>query len=79
MGAMIGFFVGYMLGTREGERGREEIREAWRTIRSSDEARDLVMRGVATAKYLLSQGVSVFNEGMTSSDSSPLHVLRPTG
>jgi hypothetical protein len=52
MGVIIGVVVGYALGTRAGEEGWQEFKEAWKVISTSQEvrdllglARDLVMRG----------------------------------
>jgi hypothetical protein len=62
MGTMIGFAMGYMLGTRAGERGWEELRESWKTISTSGEMRDLLSGGLALARDLLRQGATLMAE-----------------
>jgi hypothetical protein len=81
MGAMIGFAVGYMLGTRKGEAGTDELKKAWATIRTSEEARDLVARGLAGAKYLLQAGAGMVASRLQddSSGGGLISALRPTG
>ena len=44
MAAVIAFIVGYVLGTRAGEEGFEELKDAWQTISSSAEVKDLLAR-----------------------------------
>jgi len=59
MGTMIGFAIGYTLGTRAGDRGWEELQEVWRTVSSSEEVKDLLTGGLATARDLLGQGAAM--------------------
>ena len=56
MGAVVGFVIGYLYGTRAGEDGLEELWDAWQVIASSDEARDLVAGGISIARDLVTQG-----------------------
>ena len=56
MGAMIGMVIGYVMGTRAGERGYEELRDAWRTITTSEEVKDMVAGGFALAGDMLQRG-----------------------
>jgi hypothetical protein len=56
MGAMIGMVIGYVLGTRAGEKGYEELRDAWKTITTSDEVKDMITGGLSLAGDLLHQG-----------------------
>jgi hypothetical protein len=42
MGVIIGVIVGYALGSRSGPEGWSELEDAWRTIYTSEEVRDLV-------------------------------------
>jgi hypothetical protein len=42
MGTVMGFVLGYMLGTKAGDQGYKELREAWATISSSEEVRDIL-------------------------------------
>jgi hypothetical protein len=56
MGALIGFIVGYVLGTRAGDGGRVELEESLRAIQSSPEVRELVAGLLATAREVIGQG-----------------------
>lgn len=56
MGAVIGVVIGYVLGTRAGEKGYEELRDAFNTIRSSEEVRDMVSGGLSIGRDLLRRG-----------------------
>ncbi|MCK4177980.1 hypothetical protein ACFFRE_06835 [Aciditerrimonas ferrireducens] len=62
MGALIGFVVGYVMGTRAGREGFEELRRAWDTIVRSQEVRDMVSGGMAMGKDLLQQGRGLLAE-----------------
>ena len=59
MGAMIGFVLGYVLGTRAGEQGWNDLQESWRTISSSEEVRDILIGGLATARDFVRQGAGI--------------------
>ncbi len=59
MGAMIGFVLGYVLGTRAGEQGWNDLVESWRTISSSDEVRDILVGGLSIARDYLRQGAGI--------------------
>ncbi|MFI5040518.1 MAG: hypothetical protein ACHQNA_01495 [Acidimicrobiales bacterium] len=59
MGAIIGFLLGYVLGTRAGDKGWLELQESWNTIRSSEEVRDIIAGGWATGRDLMRQGAGV--------------------
>lgn len=41
MGALVGFVVGYFMGTKAGPGNLDEIREAWKTISASEEFKGL--------------------------------------
>jgi hypothetical protein len=56
MGTIIGVVIGYALGTRAGEDGWEEFRDAWKVISSSDEVRDMLSAGFAMTRDLLGRG-----------------------
>ena len=80
MGAMIGLVMGYMLGTRDGEKGYKEVKEAWQVIRTSEEARYVVGQGISMAKNLLSQGSGMLSERLQNgSQGGAFSTLRPTG
>ncbi len=55
MGALLGFAVGYVLGTRAGEQGIEKLVVAWKEIRASPEFRAVLASGAMTASSLLSR------------------------
>ena len=59
MGAVIGVIVGYMLGTRAGERGWNDVRSSWATIKSSEEVRDTLAGGVSMAGSVLQRGTEI--------------------
>jgi len=40
--AIVGLIIGYLLGTRAGDKGREELEESWRTITTSQGFRDML-------------------------------------
>ena len=55
METMIGFVVGYFVGTREGRAGFEKARASWEAIRHSAELRDMVGMAVAAATPMVKQ------------------------
>jgi hypothetical protein len=70
MGLVVGLVVGYVLGTRAGDKGFEELRDAWETISTSEEVKDMVTGGLSMASDLLTHGrgiladrLSVVHEG----------------
>ena len=80
MGVIIGVIVGYVMGTRAGDRGLTELKDAWNTIRSSEEARDIMAGGLSMAAGFISRGGGMLAERLQSSgSSSPVSALRPTG
>lgn len=56
MGAMVGLVIGYVLGTRAGKKGFDELRDAWTTISTSEEVRDMLTGGLAIAGDAMRQG-----------------------
>jgi hypothetical protein len=42
MGAIIGLVIGYILGTRAGDKGNLELQQSWRTITTSQGFRDML-------------------------------------
>ena len=81
MGVIIGVIVGYVMGTKSGDTGLAELKDAWRTIRSSDEAKEIMAGGLSMAAGLLSRGGGMLAERLqnASGSSSPVTALRPTG
>ena len=49
METLIGFVIGYVVGTRQGREGLQKAREALDAIRNSDEVRQMVVTGAAVA------------------------------
>jgi hypothetical protein len=62
MGAMIGFVIGYVVGTRAGPGGYDELRASWATISSSEELRDMLAGGISVLRDLLQQGRGMLAE-----------------
>ena len=81
MGVIIGVIVGYVMGTKSGDAGLAELKDAWRTIRSSDEAKEIMAGGLSMAAGLLSRGGGMLAERLqgAAGSSSPVTALRPTG
>ena len=80
MGVMIGFVVGYVLGTRAGDKGAAELKEAWRAIRTSDEARSLLAQGVEMTKGMVQQAPSMLMDRLQTRPSGETGAaLRPSG
>jgi hypothetical protein len=71
MGAMVGFVLGYVLGTRAGEGGWEELQESWHTISTSEEVRALLSGSLATAQELLRHGAGVVAERLSQGGGDP--------
>ena len=65
METLIGFVVGYMVGTREGKGGLERLKESVNAIISSPEARRMVSEAVAVAQPVIQRasGVGLGNFG----------------
>jgi hypothetical protein len=66
--AVIAFVVGYVLGARAGEEGLEELKEAWKTVSSSGEVRDLVAGGLSIARDVLTRGGGLLADRMPSGE-----------
>jgi hypothetical protein len=69
MGAVIGMVVGYVLGTRAGDDGYRELKDAWKTISTSAEVKDMVVGGMAMAGDMLRQGRGLLAERLQPSDA----------
>lgn len=85
MGALIGVIVGYAMGTKAGDDGLKELKEAWATIRSSQEARLMVAGGFSMARGLFGKGGDLFAERLMSTGQAHANgsasgaTLHPTG
>lgn len=76
MVALLGFAVGYYLGSKAGPEGLEEIRTAWKTIRESNEFQGLAATGTSILGELAKQGVS---GGLKSLASVAIEMLGAAG
>ncbi len=74
MGVIVGVVVGYALGTRAGDEGWAEFRDAWKVISTSEEVRDLVSGGFSIARDVMARGTGVLGEIL--SGSGPAKSLR---
>jgi hypothetical protein len=81
MGVIIGVIVGYVMGSKSGDRGLEELKDAWRTIRSSEEAKEIMAGGLSMAASLIGRGGGMLAERFQASagGSPSVTALRPTG
>jgi hypothetical protein len=59
MGVIIGVLVGYAMGTRAGSGGWAELEDAWHTITTSEEVRDLIEGGLSIAKDVLGRRAEI--------------------
>jgi hypothetical protein len=75
VGVIIGVFVGYILGSKAGAEGWSEVEEAWHTITTSEEVRDLVSGGVSMARDMVERRADVIASLLGMSDE--LARLRP--
>ena len=59
MGVVIGFVIGYILGTKSGPLDLDEISQAWADIRNSEEAQALVAGGADMALQMFQQSLGI--------------------
>jgi len=59
MGVVIGVIVGFALGSRAGSEGWSELEDAWHTITTSEEVRDLVSGGLSIARDVIERRAEV--------------------
>jgi hypothetical protein len=67
VGTIVGVVIGYALGTRAGDEGWAEFRDAWKVISSSEEVRDLVSAGFSMARDLLGRGSEILAGALSPS------------
>jgi len=72
MGVIIGVVVGYALGTRAGEQGWQEFKEAWKVISSSQEVRDLLIGGLSLTRDLVIRGNNILASQDERTDLRPV-------
>jgi hypothetical protein len=75
MGVILGVLIGYALGSRAGPNAWTEFEEAWRTISTSEEVRDLAAGVVSVARELVEQRAEVVAGILRG--SAPTARLRP--
>jgi hypothetical protein len=66
--AVIAFLVGYIFGARAGEEGLEELKDAWKTISSSGEVKDLLAGGFSIARDIVSRGGGILADRPPASE-----------
>lgn len=71
MGTIIGFALGYALGTRAGEKGWQQLVSSWRAISSSDEVKDMVGGALSTARDLLRRGAGLLADRLAQENPPP--------
>ncbi len=69
MGALIGFMFGYVVGTKAGPEGLEELRKAWNVVSRSDEFQGLLAAATAYVQNLLAHGGATLAGQMQSMGS----------
>jgi hypothetical protein len=74
MGVIIGVIVGYALGSKAGPDAWTEIEDAWHTIYTSEEVRDLVAGGADILRQLLEKRAEVIAGIVGSPERPRLHV-----
>ncbi|HEY1653230.1 MAG TPA: hypothetical protein VGG09_15195 [Acidimicrobiales bacterium] len=74
MGVIIGVIVGYALGAKAGPDAWTEIEDAWHTIYTSEEVRDLVAGGADIIRQVLEKRAEVIAGIVGSPERPRLHV-----
>jgi hypothetical protein len=72
MGAIIGFVLGYVPGTRAGAKGQNQLKDAWNTISSSEELKDMLSGGIGVLSDLARQGRGLLADRLASPDRPEL-------
>jgi hypothetical protein len=75
MGVIVGVLIGYALGSRAGPNAWTEFEEAWRTIYTSEEVRDLAAGALGIARELVEKRAEVVAGILGGAAPSPR--LRP--
>jgi hypothetical protein len=79
MGALIGFIFGYVVGTKAGPEGLEELRKAWDVVSKSDEFQALLAAATGFAQNLVAQGGASLAGQMQSMASGNGDLLKMIG
>jgi hypothetical protein len=72
METIMGFAIGYFVGSRDGQGGPERLRESWREIRNSPEARRLAGQAIGLAELVMRRAVGTGLSGTISGVSELL-------
>jgi hypothetical protein len=72
MGTMIGVAVGYLIGSRMGTARAAELRDAWTTIKTSEEVRDQFGGGLRLVGGLVQRGMEMLAERVELPEDTPL-------
>lgn len=72
MGAIIGFVLGYVLGTKAGAEGQNQLKDAWNTISSSEELKDMLSGGISVLGDLARQGRGLLADRLASPERPEL-------
>ena len=75
MGVIIGVLVGYALGSRAGPEAWTEIEDAWHTIYTSEEVRDLVAGAVDIAREVVEKRAEIVAAIIGSPDRPRLRTV----
>ncbi|HEV3113651.1 MAG TPA: hypothetical protein VGY99_24460 [Candidatus Binataceae bacterium] len=74
MGTLLGFALGFYLGTKAGPNGIDDLTKAWQTISESEEFQALSATARATLESLMEQGaagVAQFVTGLMGAEEEP--------
>jgi hypothetical protein len=73
---MIGFVMGYVLGTRAGADGERQLRTAWATITSSEEVRSMAQGGLSMIVETVRRGRSFLAARLADSEGQEATISR---
>ena len=79
METIVGFVVGYLVGTREGKDGLDRLRSSWHSIRTSPEVRRLAGEAVSMAEMAVRQVSGRGSFGGTVGDVTDMLIRRAVG
>jgi hypothetical protein len=78
MGVIIGFIIGYWLGSSSKPLDFEEISGAWTEIKKSEEFQALLASGTGVAKQVVDRGTSTLVAEVASAASGKLTLWQRT-
>ena len=74
MGVIIGVLVGYALGSKAGPDAWRDLEDAWHTIYTSEEVRDLAAGAVDIAREVVGKRAEIVAAIIGSPERPRLHV-----